>query len=128
MNAVAKTARDLTRDAAFGWHSWTWARLQSRTGKSKVFYYYFDQHLDYPEGSPKFGYGAGHAADVAYVFQHLDPKNPEYDKTDSEISEAHVQLLGQLRQAWRPQRRRTSHVARVRRRKPARDAFQQDTA
>jgi para-nitrobenzyl esterase len=45
---VPKTARDLARDAAFGWHTWSWARLQSRTGTSKVFYYYFDQHPDYP--------------------------------------------------------------------------------
>ncbi|MCG6925922.1 MAG: carboxylesterase family protein, partial [Acidobacteria bacterium] len=29
---VPKTARDLMRDAAFGWHTWTWARLQARTG------------------------------------------------------------------------------------------------
>src|SRR3990172_7155583 len=50
--SVPKTARDLARDAAFGWHTWTWARLQAKTGKSKVFYYYFDQHPDYPAGSP----------------------------------------------------------------------------
>ncbi len=52
-NTVPKTARDLARDAAFGWHTWIWARLQSQTGKSKVFYYYFDQHPDYPENSPE---------------------------------------------------------------------------
>jgi para-nitrobenzyl esterase len=87
-NSVPKTARDLTRDAAFGWHTWTWARLQSETGKSKVFYYYFDQYPDYPEDSPKAGYGTPHGADVAYVFQHLDPKNPQMTKTDLEISKA----------------------------------------
>ena len=26
-NTVPKTARDLMRDAAFGWHTWSWARL-----------------------------------------------------------------------------------------------------
>ena len=52
---VPKTARDLSRDAAFGWHTWTWARLQSNLGKSKVFYYYFDQHPDYPADSPQAG-------------------------------------------------------------------------
>ncbi len=87
-NTVPKTARDLTRDAAFGWHTWTWARLQSQSGKSKVFYYYFDQHPDYPEDSPKAGYGTPHGADVAYVFEHLDPKNPQTTKTDLEISKA----------------------------------------
>ena len=34
-NTVPKTARDLMRDAAFGWHTWSWALLQARTGKSR---------------------------------------------------------------------------------------------
>jgi para-nitrobenzyl esterase len=85
---VPKTARDLARDAAFGWHTWIWARLQAKMGKSKVFYYYFDQHPDYPEGSPRAGYGSPHGQDVAYVFKHLDASNPQTTKTDLEISEA----------------------------------------
>jgi para-nitrobenzyl esterase len=87
-NSVPKTARDLSRDAGFGWHTWSWARLQSRTGKSKVFYYYFDQHPDYPKDSPKAGYGSPHAQDVSYVFLHLDPNNPETTKSDLAISDA----------------------------------------
>ncbi len=86
--SVPKTARDLSRDAAFGWHTWSWARLQSKTGKSKVFYYYFDQHPDYPEGSPRFGYGSPHAQEVSYVFEHLDASNQQTTKTDLEISDA----------------------------------------
>jgi len=85
---VLKTARDLSRDAAFGWQTWTWARLQAQTGKSKVFYYYFDQHPDYPAGSPRAGYGSPHGADVPYVFQHLNARNPQTAKADAEISEA----------------------------------------
>jgi para-nitrobenzyl esterase len=85
---VPKTARDLARDAAFGWQTWIWARLQSKMGKSKVFYYYFDQHPDYPDGSPRAGYGSPHGQDVAYVFKHLDVSNPQTTKTDLEISEA----------------------------------------
>lgn len=87
-NKVPKTARDLARDAAFGWHTWSWARLQSRMGKAKAFYYYFDHHPDFPEGSPKAGYGSPHGQDVAYVFQHLNPSSPEATSTDQEISEA----------------------------------------
>jgi para-nitrobenzyl esterase len=85
---IPKTARDLARDAAFGWHTWIWARLQSKMEKSKVFYYYFDQHPDNPEGSPQAGYGSPHGQDVAYVFKHLDASNPQTTKTDLEISEA----------------------------------------
>jgi para-nitrobenzyl esterase len=87
-NTVPKTARDLARDAAFGWQTWSWARLQSKMGKSKVFYYYFDQHPDYPKDSPRYGYGSPHGQDVAYVFMHLDTSKPQTTKTDLDISEA----------------------------------------
>jgi len=40
-----------------------WANLQARNGKGKAFLYYFDY--------PKLG-GAGHGAEVAYVFGNLD--------------------------------------------------------
>jgi para-nitrobenzyl esterase len=85
---VPKTARDLARDAAFGWHTWIWARLQAKTGKSKAFYYYFGQHPEYPADSPRAGYGASHGADVPYVFQHLNTSNPQVTKQDEAISEA----------------------------------------
>jgi len=87
-SSASRSARNLMRDAAFGWHNWTWARLQSKTGKSKVFYYFFDQHPDYPEGSSEYGQGSSHAEDVSYVFQHIDPSNPKTSKSDLEISTA----------------------------------------
>lgn len=87
-DTVPKTARDLARDAAFGWQTWSWARLQSKTGKSKVFYYYFDQHPAYPEGSPRAGYGSPHGQEVAYVFGHINTSNPQTTKSDIEISDA----------------------------------------
>ena len=87
-NLVPKTARDLARDATFGWHTWSWARLQSKIGKSKAYLYYFDQHPDFPEGSPRAGYGSPHGQEVAYVFNHLDTSNPQTTKTDLSISEA----------------------------------------
>jgi para-nitrobenzyl esterase len=87
-NTVPKTARDLARDSTFGWHTWTWARLQAKTGKSKVFYYYFDQHPVYPESSPRAGYGSSHGADVPYVFEHLNTNNAQIRQADLDISDA----------------------------------------
>lgn len=86
--SVPKTARDLMRDAAFGWHTWSWANLQSKTGKSEVYYYYFDQHPDYPEDSPQYGYGSPHGQEVAYVFNNLDENNPATTDSDRAISDA----------------------------------------
>jgi len=85
---VPKTARDLARDAAFGWQTWVWARLHSKMGKTKAYYYYFDQHPDFPADSPRFGYGSPHGQDVGFVFQHLNPNSQNATGTDQQISEA----------------------------------------
>jgi para-nitrobenzyl esterase len=53
-----------------------------------VFYYYFDQHPEYPADSPRAGYGAPHGADVRYVFQHLNTSSPQVTKADLAISDA----------------------------------------
>lgn len=87
-DSIPKTARDLMRDAAFGWHTWSWARLQARSGQSKVFYYYFDRHPDRSAASPQADHGAPHGVDVPYVFQTLDRGKPDFTPTDLEISEA----------------------------------------
>lgn len=86
-NTVPKSARDLTSAAAFGWHSWTWARLQAKTGSSNVFLYYFDQHPDYPEDSPMYGYGSPHGSEIPYVFMTLDKENPNITAADIQLSE-----------------------------------------
>lgn len=87
---VPKTARDLARDAAFGWHTWAWANLQANTSKSKVFYYYFDQHPDFPENSPQYGQGTHHGHDVGFVFGHTSPQSNLATATDVSISDAMV--------------------------------------
>lgn len=75
---------DLFRETAFAWPSWTWAKLQTQTGTSKVFVYYFDQYNPepvFPNGPvPK---GAAHAAEMVYVFKHLD-QNPAAKVTDEQ--------------------------------------------
>jgi para-nitrobenzyl esterase len=65
------TARNLMRDSAFGWNAWTWARLQSETGKSKVFLYYFAEPAEIPAGAEPGAYGARHASELPYVFRQL---------------------------------------------------------
>ena len=70
------SARDLTRDSLFGWHTWSWARLQSRTGKGKVFVYYFSHRPPYPD-TPEFkGWGAAHGGEISYVFGNFNASMP----------------------------------------------------
>jgi len=86
--AVPKTARNLSRDAAFGWQTWSWANLQVLTGKSKVYLYHFDQHPAHPAGSPEADHGMAHGMDVPYVFQTLDPNDAKLTAGDRAISDA----------------------------------------
>ena len=86
--AEQKTARDLTRDSAFGWNAWVWARLQTKTGKSKVFLYYFDERAEIPTGSEGAGYGARHASELPYVFRQLtEHGRPAPTPKDEALSE-----------------------------------------
>jgi para-nitrobenzyl esterase len=84
---VPKTARDLMRDAAFGWQTWAWATLQARAGKTKVFYYYFDQHAPHAAGTPEADHGTPHGVDVPYVFQTLDRNDARLRPADFAISD-----------------------------------------
>jgi para-nitrobenzyl esterase len=85
--AEKRTARDLMRDTAFGWHTWTWARLQSQTGQSNVFLYYFDEPFP-PDATPP-GYGTPHAEELPYVFRQLtEHKRPPPTPRDEALSEA----------------------------------------
>jgi len=64
-----RSSRDMARDTLFGWGTWTWARLQSETGKGKVFVYYFSHRPPYPN-TPQFkDWGASHGSELSYVFE-----------------------------------------------------------
>jgi para-nitrobenzyl esterase len=76
------------RDTAFGSHSWMWVRLQTKSGKSKVFFYYFDEHPDYPADSPKAGFGTPHSEELPYTFRQLTEHNrPAPTPKDEAMSE-----------------------------------------
>lgn len=65
------TERNLVRDSVFGWNAWTWARLQTKTGRSKVFLYYFVESAEPPAGAQPGSFGARHASELPYVFRQL---------------------------------------------------------
>lgn len=58
--------RDVFRDVAFGWPSWAWATLQTRTGRRPVYFYYFDQ---LSENTIMRGTrGATHVAEMPFIY------------------------------------------------------------
>lgn len=74
-----RSARDMFRDTAFAWPTWAWARLQSKTGKGKVFVYYFSHRPPYPDTPQLKGGGAAHGDELSYVFGNFSAAMPPSD-------------------------------------------------
>jgi para-nitrobenzyl esterase len=65
---------------------WTWGRMQAKTGRGKVFSYYFAHLPPYPQGSSFDGWGAGHWAELPYVFDHLSQEPWAWSDADRAIA------------------------------------------
>ena len=78
--------RDVFRDVAFGWPSWAWATLQTRTGKRPVYFYYFDQ---LSENTIMRGTrGATHVAEMPFIYGfNFGGKMSDIDSHMSQIME-----------------------------------------
>lgn len=81
---------DIFRETAFAWPTWAWARLQEKTGKGRVYLYYFDQ---YDPARSMFGgpnapkpRGANHASELQYVFAF--PWGRPFEGGDKAVSDA----------------------------------------
>jgi para-nitrobenzyl esterase len=78
---------DLQTDLRFGWDMWTWAKLQSATGKRPVYYYSFGQKPPFPAGSVYDGWGASHFAELWYVFDHQDQSPWNWTPGDRKLAQ-----------------------------------------
>ena len=83
-DAETSMLRYLFRDFYDGWPIWTWARLQSMTGRNHAYVFIFDVH------GPEQPFGAWHAAEYPFVFGNF-PKPP----TPREEA-----VSAQMRQYW----------------------------
>ena len=73
-------------DLRYGWDMWTWARIQAKTGRAKVFSYYFAHSPPYPQGSPFADWRAGHWAELRYVFDHLSQEPWAWTEADRALA------------------------------------------
>ncbi len=87
-----KSASALTGNAIIVWPSRTWAALQAKTGKSKVFVYEFTRHV--APANAREPTGATHGSEIPYVFDDLSSR-PGLDYT-----QADRQLAGLLSSYW----------------------------
>ena len=87
-----RSMADLYRDLTFGWPTYAWATLQSKTGRSPMFVYYFDQNqpasvlTSFLKSNRAF-----HGSDCLYAFGHLEMYEPiisaRYTLEDKKLSE-----------------------------------------
>jgi len=85
----AKQARiDFETDLRFGWDMWAWARLQTATGKAPVFAYRFDRAPPFPPNGPHAGWGAGHFAELWYMFDHQTQERWPWTEDDRKLADA----------------------------------------
>jgi len=80
-----RASADSMRDQTFGWEMRTWARMQTMTGKSKVYLYFFSR---VPPGPAAARMGAYHSAEIAYVFHNTHrPGTRPWEETDHKLSD-----------------------------------------
>jgi para-nitrobenzyl esterase len=78
----AVRSQKLLTSLAFGWQNYCWASLQSKTGKSKAYLYYFTR---VPPGLPS--YGAFHSAEFGYALKTLKLWDRPFTPWDHQLSE-----------------------------------------
>jgi len=83
-DAVIERA-NAARDWSFAWNMRTWARLQAKTGKNKLFLYYWD-HVS-PVKPITIPYGAFHSSEIPYAFNNLDTWRLNWRPEDRHMSE-----------------------------------------
>ena len=86
-NSIPRSARNLVRDAAFGWHTWSWAKLQTQYGKAPAYLYYFDHHPKRTPGAKDEDHGSGHGHEIAYMFKNLNKADPNVTENDLKMSD-----------------------------------------
>jgi para-nitrobenzyl esterase len=78
----AAQSQKLMTSLSFGWNNYVWTKLQTETGKSKAYLYYFKR---VPPGEPN--YGAFHSAEFGYALHTLNKWERPFTDTDYRLEE-----------------------------------------
>ena len=84
--AAAASQLANSRDVIFGVQNYTWANVQTATGKSKVYLYNFTRKV--PATGEFVKYGAFHTGEVAYAYNNLKfLNNRPFEKSDEALAD-----------------------------------------
>jgi len=82
---AASSQHALGRDQLFAWQGRSWARAQTKTGKSKVFLYYFDHTA--PGTPEQTKYGAFHSGEIPYALNTLAKWDRPWGEVDRKLAD-----------------------------------------
>ncbi|SFC85069.1 carboxylesterase/lipase family protein [Spirosoma endophyticum] len=82
---AAQSQGNINRDESFGIQDYTWAKMQTKTGKSPVFVYNFNRKL--PANTPESQFGAFHSGEVAYAYNNLHTLNRPWEPVDHKLAD-----------------------------------------
>jgi para-nitrobenzyl esterase len=82
---AAAAQRAVSRDQTFAWQAREWARLQTKTGKSRIFLYYFDHTA--PGTPEQTKWGAFHSGEIAYALNTLDKWERPWTAADRKLAD-----------------------------------------
>jgi para-nitrobenzyl esterase len=92
-DAQARASINQLTNDWWGWRMVHWAAIQAKFGTAKSYAYFF-AHLPADPLSPcGYGCGAGHGAEIQYVFDNLDVDKRQWTRADR-------QLAGRLAETW----------------------------
>jgi para-nitrobenzyl esterase len=78
----AAQSQKLMSSLTFGWNNYTWAKLQTETGKHSAYLYYFKR---IPPGEPN--YGAFHSAEFGYALHTLNKWERQFTDVDYRLED-----------------------------------------
>lgn len=85
-DAQAKASiHQLTNDW-WGWGIAYWANLQAKYGRSKSYAYFFAHQPAEPSAPCGYGCGAGHGAEIRYVFDNLGQDGRAWTRADRQLA------------------------------------------
>ncbi|MEO7493348.1 MAG: carboxylesterase family protein [Massilia sp.] len=70
----------------WGWRMVHWAALQTKYGRSPAYAYFFAHRPAAPLTPCGYGCGAGHGAEIAYVFDNLDRDTRPWSASDRQLA------------------------------------------
>ena len=73
--SAKRAQQDFHRDQVFGWPTREWARAQAKTGRSKVYFYYFNHVAPGPYADA--GMAAPHGGELPFVFNWVKSRSNE---------------------------------------------------